>query len=59
MDPAVLYKIYELKGVIDSISELSNYGDEFDHPMIDTLQEKINGIVQLIENEKSAAENCI
>jgi ketol-acid reductoisomerase len=45
--------IYELKGMIKTMSELAEYDDNYQIPMIENVEEKMKEIMQQIE-EKSA-----
>ncbi len=42
------YLIYELKGIVDSLGEVAQYDDEFHHPALDLVENKMNEIVQAI-----------
>lgn len=50
MEPKILYKIYEMKGIITSLVTLVNEDEQYNYPMIETLETSINEIVNLIEN---------
>lgn len=45
--------IYELKGMISSLSELGNYEENYNLPIVETIEVKMNQIINVIE-EKSA-----
>jgi hypothetical protein len=47
---ALLSKIYRLKGIIDSMETMAEFGSEYEHPMLDTLSSGINEIIE--ETEK-------
>lgn len=42
--------IYELKGLIESMSEMAAHDDEYNNPLIDKVETKMNMIVIEIEN---------
>lgn len=41
--------LYELKGMVKTLSELTNYDDNYQIPMIETIEEKMKEIVDQIE----------
>lgn len=45
--------IYELKGMISSLSEIGNYEENYDLPIVETIEGKMKEIINVIE-EKSA-----
>lgn len=47
----VYYKIYEMKGIVAAMDDLSNENEEFYHPSIDRLKESIDEITEIIEGE--------
>ncbi|USK56380.1 hypothetical protein LIS82_07880 [Cytobacillus solani] len=49
MEPAVLYKIFELKGIISTLCELANQDEQYNYPMLENLESKINQLVNLVE----------
>lgn len=55
MDLKLYCKIYELKGLISSLSDISEREEGMDHPIIYRLQEKIDEIVEGIEGGTSSA----
>lgn len=42
-------KIYELKGLINSLSCLASIDDTFDHPLLERLEETINETIREME----------
>jgi hypothetical protein len=54
MDNIKLYcLIYELKGMVKSVSELADHDDNYHNPMIENIEDKMKEIIQEIE-KKSA-----
>ncbi|MDP4086026.1 MAG: hypothetical protein Q8934_15590 [Bacillota bacterium] len=49
-DLKLVSKIFELKGMIDSMTDLVSYDDQYNNPMIDRVEEKMNELIQLLEN---------
>jgi hypothetical protein len=49
MPNEIAFLIFELKGIIDTMNEMSSIDEQFDHPCIDRLQVKINELVALIK----------
>lgn len=45
----LIYKIFELKGIINTLSELANQDDQYNYPMLENLECKINELVKIIE----------
>ena len=43
------FKIYELKGLIESMSEIAANDSEYDNPLIEKVEGKMNEIIQTIE----------
>lgn len=41
--------IYELKGIVQSLSDLADYDDSFNNPVIERIEEKTKEIIQVIE----------
>lgn len=41
--------IYELKGMVKTLSELADHDENYQIPMIETVEEKMKEIVQKIE----------
>lgn len=50
-DLQVLMKIFELKGLIESLAELANYDEQYNYPMIEKMENKINEITESLEND--------
>lgn len=42
-------KIYELKGIVESLSELANHDEEYNNPIIEKIESKMEQIVEEIE----------
>ncbi|WP_256816713.1 hypothetical protein [Cytobacillus sp. Bac17] len=53
MDLKLCCMIYELKGMVDTMSELAESDGNYENPVIDRMAKKMNEITNLIE-EKSA-----
>ncbi|WP_197204150.1 hypothetical protein [Cytobacillus firmus] len=53
MDLKLYCMIYELKGMVDTMSDLAENDDNYDSPIIDRMAKKMDEITDLIE-EKSA-----
>lgn len=51
MNGKTINLIYELKGIIGTLSDLSIYSEEFDHPAIERIESKTNEIIESIEVE--------
>lgn len=49
MENQVAFLIFEMKGIIDTMEEMSSIDDQWVHPCIDRLQRKINELVALIQ----------
>jgi hypothetical protein len=50
MENMKLYSLlFELKGMIKTLSELANYDENYQIPMIETIEEKMKEITQEIE----------
>jgi len=46
MPQQVMYKIFEIKGILDSVVEMSEYDDHaYDIPMIKRMQRLLNEII--------------
>lgn len=45
------FKIYELKGLIESMSEMAAYDNEYDNPLIEKVETKMKEIVSEIEEK--------
>lgn len=48
---SMYFKIYELKGLIESMSEMAEHNNEFDNPLIDKAQTKMKEIIEEIEEK--------
>jgi hypothetical protein len=48
----LIAKIYELKGMIESLSELVNEDEQYNYPMIDRLESKMSELVSLLDIEE-------
>jgi|GEM_PF-2296729 len=55
MTEEAILKIYELKGIINAANDLVNHDQEFDHPLMESISEKMNEVINLIE-KKSVGE---
>lgn len=45
----LLSKIYKLKGMIDAMGTMTEFGSEFEHPMLDSLTSGIDEIIEVTE----------
>lgn len=45
----LIYGIFELKGIINTLSELAIQDEQYNYPMLENLESKINQLVNLIE----------
>jgi hypothetical protein len=45
--------IYELRGMVKSVSDLSDYDENYNNPIIENIEDKMKEIIQEIE-KKSA-----
>ncbi|MEH7126025.1 hypothetical protein V7127_22700 [Bacillus sp. JJ1773] len=50
MHPEVKYKIFELKGIINTLSELANHDEHYNYPMLENLESIINELANFKEN---------
>jgi hypothetical protein len=51
MENLQLYsKIYELKGIVESLSLLADIDENYNNPVIERLEEQMIKIIQIIEN---------
>ncbi|WP_208592332.1 hypothetical protein [Gracilibacillus suaedae] len=41
--------IYELKGIVNSLSDAASYDEQFDNPLLENVQCQVNEIVNHIE----------
>lgn len=41
--------IYELKGMINTLSDFENYEENYQLPMIESLQDKMKEVIQEVE----------
>lgn len=48
MDKSIL-KIYELKGLIGSLSDIAEMNEEMDHPIIHSLRIKMDEVIEELE----------
>jgi hypothetical protein len=48
----LIAKIYELKGMVESLSELVNEDEQYNYPMIDRLESKMSELVSLLDIEE-------
>lgn len=55
MTEEAILKIYELKGIINAANYLVDHDQEFDHPLMESISEKMNEVINLIE-KKSVGE---
>jgi hypothetical protein len=52
MDSIKLYcLIYELNGMVKSVSDLADYDDNYHNPMIENIEVKMKEIIQEIEKK--------
>lgn len=49
MNMILISKIFELKGMINSTVELANVDEQYDYPMIQSIESKINEITAALE----------
>lgn len=49
--------IYELNGMVRSMSEMTNVDEQFDNPLIEPIENKMKEVISIIEstNEKTSA----
>lgn len=45
--------IFELNGMIKSMSELINHDEEYNNPMIESIEDKMKEIMGEVENSKA------
>jgi hypothetical protein len=45
--------VYELKGMVKTLSELANYDDNYQIPMIETIEDKMREITEEIERKSA------
>jgi len=55
MTEEAILKIYELKGIINAAIYLVDHDQEFDHPLIESISDKMKEVINLIE-KKSVGE---
>jgi hypothetical protein len=48
-------KIYELKGMIESLVELVYQDEQYNYPMIEKLESKMSELVSLLEDQENHA----
>ena len=46
----LIYGIFELKGIINTLSELANQDEQYNYPMLENLESKINELTKLVES---------
>jgi len=49
MTEEAIRKIYELRGIINAANDLVNHDQEFDHPLIESISDKMKEVMSLIE----------
>lgn len=49
MNPAALYKIFELKGMISTLCALANEDEQYNYPMLENLECTINELTKIVE----------
>jgi len=52
LEQKILCKIYELKGLIKGLSDISEREEDYYHPMIDSLTSSMNELIVIIEGVK-------
>jgi hypothetical protein len=50
----VTSKIYKLKGIIESMGLMAEMNGDYEHPLLDSLTENINEIIEELETENIA-----
>jgi hypothetical protein len=55
----LIAKIYELKGMIESLTELVNEDEQYNYPMIDRLESKMSELVSLLDIEEQPQQKII
>ncbi|MBM4765465.1 hypothetical protein [Bacillus sp. B15-48] len=45
----VMCLLYELKGMVKTISDVAEYDEQYSNPIVDNLEEKIKEIISEIE----------
>jgi hypothetical protein len=54
-DLKIVSKIYELKGMIESLVELADHDEQYNYPMIEKLESKMNELVSSVEMKENHA----
>jgi hypothetical protein len=49
MNMILIAKIFELRGMIKSVVDLANGDEQYDYPMIESIESKINEITAALE----------
>lgn len=49
MNMILISKIFELKGMIHSAVDLANIDEQYDYPMMESIESKINEITAALE----------
>jgi hypothetical protein len=50
LDFIAISKIYELKGIVESLVELADQDESYNYPMIEKLESKINEVIRSLED---------
>lgn len=48
---SLFFKIYELKGYIESMSGMAEYDEQYHNPLLDKVEVTMKEIIQQIENK--------
>lgn len=50
LDFQAISKIYELKGIVESLVELADQDEQYNYPMIEKLESKLNDVICSLED---------
>jgi hypothetical protein len=50
LDFIAISKIYELKGIVESLVELADQDESYNYPMIEKLESKLNDVILSLED---------
>lgn len=50
LDFIAISKIYELKGIVESLVELAEEDEQYNYPMIEKLESKLNDVIRSLED---------
>jgi hypothetical protein len=50
LDFQAISKIYELKGIVESLVELADQDEQYNYPMIEKLESKLNDVIRSLED---------